>query len=107
LPRAPIVREVLADRAGFVASVGAIAVGTAALHLGAGRGSKDDTIDHAVGIRCLRKRGDAVAEREPLAEVHARDEPGAERAVEAVRAAYGIAGEPPPARRVVIDVVTS
>ena len=30
-------------------------------HLGAGRRTKDDPIDHAVGVVCLRKRGDAVA----------------------------------------------
>jgi pyrimidine-nucleoside phosphorylase len=107
LPRAPVVREVLADRAGHVASLGAIAIGMAALRLGAGRGSKDDAIDHAVGIRCLRKRGDAVAAGEPLAEVHARDEAGAERAVAEVRAAYTIGDEPPQSRRIVLDVVTS
>jgi pyrimidine-nucleoside phosphorylase len=107
LPRAPIVREVVTERAGYVESLGATAIGVAALHLGAGRASKEDTIDHAVGIRCLRKRGDAVAEGEPLAEVHARDEAGAERAVADVRAAYVIADEAPPERPIVLDVVTS
>jgi len=107
LPRAAVVREVVADRAGHVESLGATAIGVAALHLGAGRGSKDDSIDHAVGIRCLRKRGDAVAEGEPLAEIHARDEAAAARATADVRAAYVLAEEPPPARRIVLDVVTS
>ena len=106
LPRAPIVREVVADRAGFVGSLGATAIGMAALRLGAGRGSKDDAIDHAVGIRCLRKRGDAVADGESLAEVHARDERGADRAVAEVRAAYTLADEAPQSRRIVLDVVT-
>jgi len=107
LPRAPVVREVLAERTGHVESLGATAVGVAALHLGAGRGSKDDSVDHAVGIRCLRKRGEAVAEGEPLAEVHARDEDAAARAIPDVRAAYVLADEPPTARRIVLDVVTS
>ena len=106
LPRAPIVREVVADRAGFVGSLGATAIGMAALRLGAGRGSKDDAIDHAVGIRCLRKRGDAVVDGEPLAEVHARDERGADRAIGEVRAAYTLADEAPQSRRIVLDVVT-
>jgi thymidine phosphorylase len=107
LPSAPIVREVHADRAGYVESLGAIAIGRAALHLGAGRSAKDDSIDHAVGIRCLRKRGDAVGEGEPLAEVHARDEAGADQAAREVRAAYAIADEPPPTKRIVLDVVTA
>ena len=107
MPSAPVIRQVLADRAGHVESLGAIAVGTAALHLGAGRSAKDDAIDHAVGIRCVRKRGDAVAEGEPLAEVHARDEAAADQAAAEVRAAYVLADEPPPTRRIVLDVVTA
>jgi len=35
-------------------------VGIAALELGAGRRTKEDPIDHAVGVRCLAKRGDEV-----------------------------------------------
>jgi pyrimidine-nucleoside phosphorylase len=107
MPWAPVIREVHADRAGYVETLGAIAIGRAALRLGAGRTSKDDTIDHAVGIRCLRKRGDAVAEGEPLAEVHAQDDAAADRAAAEVRAAYVIEDEPPPARRIVLDVVTA
>ena len=57
----------------------------AALELGAGRRTKDDPIDHAVGVVCRKKRGDAVAEGEVLAEVHARDESSASAAVAAVR----------------------
>src|SRR5881398_2990449 len=88
LPSARVVREVAASRAGYVRSIGAVAVGMAALRLGAGRRTKDDSIDHAVGVRCLKKRGDAVADGEPLAEVHAEDESSAAEAGEEVLAAY-------------------
>jgi pyrimidine-nucleoside phosphorylase len=107
LPSTPVVREVPSDRAGYVESLGAIAIGTAALHLGAGRSAKNDSIDHAVGIRCLRKRGDPVGEGEPLAEVHAQDDATAEQAAREVRAAYAIAEEPPPTKHIVLDVVTA
>ena len=50
-----------AARTATSARLGAIRVGQAALHLGAGRQTKDDAIDHAVGVVCLRKRGDRVA----------------------------------------------
>jgi pyrimidine-nucleoside phosphorylase len=105
LPAAPVVRAVAADRAGYVSALGAVAIGQAALHLGAGRRTKDDTIDHGVGIVCLRKRGDRVAAGEPLAEVHAASEAGAEAAAAEVAAAYAIADEPPPQRSVVLDVI--
>jgi pyrimidine-nucleoside phosphorylase len=105
LPSAVVVRPVPASRAGYVAEVGASAVGLAALRLGAGRAAKDDPIDHAVGIRCLRKRGDAVEEGAPLAEVHARDERSAATAAGEVAAAYRIEAEAPRARPLLIDVV--
>src|SRR5689334_23564705 len=57
LPTAPLLVRVTAPRDGVVVRVGAIAVGVAALRLGAGRQTKDDTIDHAVGVVCRAKRG--------------------------------------------------
>jgi pyrimidine-nucleoside phosphorylase len=87
LPTAPIVREVMAPRAGAVTGLAALAIGVAALELGAGRRTKEDSIDHSVGVVCHAKRGDAIAEGEMLAEIHARDEPSAERAAGAVLAA--------------------
>jgi pyrimidine-nucleoside phosphorylase len=105
LPSAPVVRELLSDRAGYVTRLGAVAVGQAALHLGAGRRAKDDAIDHGVGIVCLRKRGDRVAAGEPLAEIHAATEVAADEAMPELMAAYAIGDEPPPERPVVLDVI--
>jgi pyrimidine-nucleoside phosphorylase len=106
LPTAPVVREVTATSDGHVAEVGAVAVGLAALRLGAGRRTKDDEIDHAVGVRCLRKRGDAVERGEPLAEVHARDDRTADTAAAEVSAAYRLEVDPPSPRPILIDVLT-
>src|ERR671930_165551 len=105
LPTAAVVRPVPAGRDGYVAEVGASAIGLAALRLGAGRAAKDDPIDHAVGIRCLRKRGDAVEAGVPLAEVHARDEASAAMAVAEVAAAYRIEADAPDPRPLLIDVL--
>jgi pyrimidine-nucleoside phosphorylase len=105
LPRAPVVREVAAPSDGYVRAIGAVAVGLAALRLGAGRRTKDDAIDHAVGVRCLKKRGDAVSAGEPLAEVHAQDESSAAQAAEEVLAAYGLGDGAPPARPIVLETI--
>jgi pyrimidine-nucleoside phosphorylase len=107
LPVAPVVREVPAPRDGVVRTLGAIAVGVAALHLGAGRATKDASIDHAVGVRCLKKRGDTVAAGEPLAEVHARDERSATDAAAAVTAAYAIGDEPPAERPLLLELLST
>jgi pyrimidine-nucleoside phosphorylase len=105
LERAPVVREVVAPRAGIVAHLDAITVGVSALHLGAGRRVKGDTIDHAVGIVCRAKHGTEVAEGDVLAEVHARDEQTAEVAAREVEAAYTIGGGPVEARPVLLEVI--
>jgi len=105
LPTAPVVHEVVAARDGVVTRLGALAVGIAALELGAGRRTKTDVVDHAVGVVCHAKRGDTVARGDVLAEVHARAADSAGEAVEAVTAAYVIGDEEPRRHGIVLDVV--
>jgi pyrimidine-nucleoside phosphorylase len=105
LPAAPVVRTVTARSAGWVVGLGAIRVGLAALRLGAGRRTKEDEIDHSVGVVCLKKRGDRIAEGDVLAEVHARDEAAAGEAASEVLAAYELGAAPPRERRIVLDVL--
>jgi pyrimidine-nucleoside phosphorylase len=105
LPKAPFVREVFAPAGGYVHAVGALPIGLAALHLGAGRREKEDPVDHSVGVVCRKKRGDAVDEGEPLAEVHARDEASADEAARDVLAAYALGDEPPRPRAIVLDTI--
>jgi pyrimidine-nucleoside phosphorylase len=105
LPVAPLVREVVAEGTGHVRAIGAVDVGLAALRLGAGRQTKEQTIDHAVGVRCLRKRGDAVARGDVLAEVHARTSESAEQARAEVLAAYELGEDAPPPRPIVLETI--
>ena len=105
LPTAPIERDVPAPSAGYVHRIGAIAIGNAAAHLGAGRRTKEDPIDHAVGVLCLAKRGDAVEQGQPLARVLARDETAADVAAGELLAAYELAPEAPPERPVLLEIV--
>jgi len=105
LPSAPIVQEVVASSPGVVRSLGAIDVGMAALRLGAGRRTKEDVIDHAVGVRCLKKRGDEVRDGDVLAQVHARDEETAHAATADVLAAYEIGDEAPRPSSIVFETI--
>jgi len=106
LPTARVVRAVTAPVDGYVTRLGAIAVGEAALHLGAGRRTKADSIDHSVGVVCHAKRGDRVERGETLAEIHAGDEATAEGAAREVLAAYTLGAEPPPQRSVLLEVLS-
>jgi thymidine phosphorylase len=105
LAGAPVVRPVEAPRDGVVTRLGAIAIGIAALDLGAGRRTKDDTIDHAVGVECLSKRGDPVREGQRIAVVHARTEDAATAAADAVLAAYEFGDEAPSTRPIVLETL--
>ena len=107
LARAPVVVQVEAPAGGYVTRLGAVQIGLAALHLGAGRRTKEDTIDHSVGVLCRRKRGDEVSAGEVLAEVHARDEASAAEAVREVLAAYDVGPEQPQQRSILLDVLSS
>ena len=74
LPQAKLRYSLLARDSGYVAAVQADKVAWAALALGAGRATKDDVIDHAVGIEVHAKVGDAVAAGDLLMTVHANDD---------------------------------
>ena len=88
LPVAPVVRPVEAPADGYVTALSAIGVGNAAVHLGAGRRTKDDVIDHAVGVVVHAKRGARVQAGDLLADVHARTDADAAVAAAEVLAAY-------------------
>ena len=105
LPAAPVVRQLNATRAGYVERLSAAHVGQAALHLGAGRRTKEDEIDHGVGILCLAKRGDRVEEGQLLAEIHARTQADADGAEAELLAVYELADEAPPEVPLVLEVV--
>jgi pyrimidine-nucleoside phosphorylase len=99
LPSAPTVLRLLSDRAGWLASTSAEAIGLAAGTLGAGRARKSDPIDPSVGIVVHPKIGDRLEAGQDIGEIHARDEASAEVAATAVLAALDIAGsrvEAPP-----------
>jgi pyrimidine-nucleoside phosphorylase len=106
LPVAAVVREVVAPHDGVVVRLGALAVGNAALELGAGRRTKEDRVDHAVGVVCRAKRGDVVVAGDVLAEVHARDEASARAGATAVQAAYALGAELPHDHGILLDVVS-
>jgi thymidine phosphorylase len=98
LPRAPVVRDVAPARDGVVTAIDARAVGIAVIELGGGRRQTSDRIDPSVGFDRLAGLGAHVSAGAPLARVHAADEAAADRAAEALRAAYAIsdaAPEPP------------
>jgi pyrimidine-nucleoside phosphorylase len=94
LPRAPVVRPVVASATGFIADVDPRAVAGAAWRLGAGRAHAADAIDHAVGLTDLVKVGEPVAAGARLCTVHAATDADLRAVLEEVSAAFKIAPRP-------------
>ena len=71
LPRAALTAVVTSPRDGFVVGVDALAVGTGAWRLGAGRTRKEDDVDPGAGVVLAVSLGDRVAAGQVLATLHA------------------------------------
>ncbi|MGZ4283975.1 MAG: thymidine phosphorylase [Solirubrobacteraceae bacterium] len=105
LPSAPVTQAVDPVSSGVVGAVDVRAVGVAIVNLGGGRAREDDRVDHSVGLTEVAALGERVEPGgRPLALVHARDEDGARRAADAVRAAYVVGDPPEEVRPPVIEV---
>ncbi|MBF2478251.1 pyrimidine-nucleoside phosphorylase [Listeria marthii] len=74
LPQAKYQIEVPAKQSGFVSQIVADEIGIAAMILGAGRATKEDEINFAVGLMLRKKVGDAVKEGESLVTIFADQE---------------------------------
>jgi len=74
LPQAKYAIDLPAKTSGYVSKMVADQIGVAAMMLGAGRATKEDKIDFAVGIVLRKKVGDRVEAGEPLATIYANRE---------------------------------
>ncbi|KAL1639320.1 hypothetical protein SLS58_008033 [Diplodia intermedia] len=90
LPRAPVVKQVFADKEGVVEDVDTRSVGLAVVALGGGRRRPQDDVDPAVGFTQLAFPGEKADATHAIGVVHARDERQAEDAATALKAAYRI-----------------
>jgi pyrimidine-nucleoside phosphorylase len=66
--------ELPAKASGYVTKLVANEIGIAAMLLGAGRKTKEDDIDHAVGIKLHKKIGDKIAEGDSLLTIYSNSE---------------------------------
>ncbi|PGK33405.1 pyrimidine-nucleoside phosphorylase [Bacillus anthracis] len=74
MPQAKYVIDVPAKTSGVISNIVADEIGIAAMLLGAGRATKEDEIDLAVGLMLRKKVGDAVKKGEPFVTIYANRE---------------------------------
>ena len=106
LPQAPLILPVPADRGGYLARMNTAALGTAAQSMGAGRRTKEDVIDPAVGIVMRKRLGDLVSPGDTLATLYARTEESAQAAAAAIRKALVFSETPAKKPKLIFAVVT-
>jgi pyrimidine-nucleoside phosphorylase len=105
LPAAPDRHDITASRSGYVSALRAGPVGHAAVALGAGRATLDDSIDPGVGIELIAPVGAAVRAGETVLRLHHRGGRGLSDAVALLDGAVAIADAPPPPVPLVVDRV--
>src|SRR4051812_4261728 len=88
LPNATGMREVLSPRAGFVSAIKAEDIGRASQMMGAGRMTKEDSIDHAVGVILEVKVGEKVESGSVLCRLYYTAEDHLDEAAELVEDAF-------------------
>lgn len=72
--KAKYITEVKIENAGYINRIDALAIGNAAMKLGAGRAKITDKIDHSVGIVLKQKVGDYVNDGDVIATIYANKE---------------------------------
>ncbi len=97
LPQAAHTQAWPAPGTGWLTGLDALAVGTAAWRLGAGRARKEDDVSAAAGVICLAKPGDRVEAGQPLLELRADDPARFGPALAALADAVTISEQGPPA----------
>jgi thymidine phosphorylase len=69
-PKSKFVQKIRPKMAGFIKEINTYQIGMASLELGAGRKTKEDTIDPKAGIILFNKLGDFVNKDEFICELH-------------------------------------
>ncbi len=95
LPQAEKLVPVKADADGWISEMDNTEIGISAMLLGAGRQTKSDVIDPAVGLWMKKRLGDKVSAGEETAVFHVNDEKNLGEAVSRFKAAVKISGKAP------------
>lgn len=85
------VMEIRAEREGFLKACDARVIGEAMHELGAGRLTKEASIDHQVGIDALVRPGSRIQTGDLLARVHHRRHRNSHAALERIRKSFAVA----------------
>jgi pyrimidine-nucleoside phosphorylase len=106
LPNATGAREISTSRGGYVSAIDAELIGQASSMIGAGRNTKEDSVDPAVGVILEVKVGQKIEPGTILCRLYHTSENNLEEAADLVEDAFRIAQQPSDERDLILEVVS-
>lgn len=105
MEESPLREDVVAPFKGYIASIQSELVGKASMILGAGRLTKESSIDHSAGIILCKKNGDYVRQGEVLAQLYTSSEEKVPEAKAMLLNAYTVSDAAPAARPLILAYI--
>jgi pyrimidine-nucleoside phosphorylase len=106
LPNATGAQEITTSRGGYISGIDAALIGQASAMIGAGRDTKEDAIDPAVGVILEVKVGQKIDPGSILCRIYHTSDERLESAAELVEDAFKISQQPVDERDLILEVVS-
>jgi pyrimidine-nucleoside phosphorylase len=106
LPNATGAREISTTRGGYISAIDAELIGQASSMIGAGRNTKEDSIDPAVGVILEVKVGQKIEQGSILCRLYHTTEDNLDEAAELIEDAFRISQQPTEERDLILEVVS-
>ena len=106
LPNATGAREISTSRGGYVSAIDAELIGQASSMIGAGRSTKEDSIDPAVGVILEVKVGQKIEPGSILCRLYHTSEDNLDEAAELIEDAFRISQQATEERDLILEVVS-
>ena len=106
LPNATGAQEITTTRGGYISAIDAELIGQASSMIGAGRNTKEDSIDPAVGVILEVKVGQKIDAGSILCRIYHTSETNLEEAATLVEDAFKISQQPVEERDLILEVVS-
>lgn len=103
--KAAVSGELLAARDGVIGAMNTEGIGITAGLLGAGRETKESTIDFSAGIYMRKKLGDRIKKGDVIATLYAADKDRLKNALAYMETCYTVSEDEPEALKLVVDII--
>ena len=104
LPQSENMVEVTAEKSGYISKIEAEEVGKSAMVLGAGRATKEDLINHGVGVVLTKKIGDKIEAGDVIAKVYYDSDTNLKSSKKLLTDAFEISNEKVEDRKVILEI---